>query len=481
MIQYDPENTFNKLTSKITKSVSILSTFSCPYPNCGNEKLDSFGNCTICGYTNDLIQDSLDELEISILRLNDYFKNGIHRGYNFLDKLWSIRSMHIDFVNDYLDKLDYGVIREKEIKLFHKKYLENNINYEETKRLESLIMTEEDINRFDMDILTKMVFDKTISKANFSKFVLLFTKFYMEEKNIYFHSVTYGEIDNKNDAETIGYDLVFSKEKIDAIYDLKEQDSVFFLLFHEVEHIRQNYERDNGVITPNSCKYVYDYIIRCNEEKFYQENYTLINQEIDANIKAYIAVKKLKDRFGVNYPEKDVKEQIQTQLSLSKIENRKMANYIIDYHDLVLVSLTKHPEYLEQFPQLQVEFKMVDGIVCRREKDELVAEMEKYKEEKNTLLELKELYKIESFKDLFVNPNTKEILAGKGITYDKFYKDSNVFRVRKEIVSYYDSLDKKSSEVKKNNRGYSNVAILVLSIIAIILLLVFVIIIINFK
>lgn len=481
MMQYDPENTFNKVTNKITKSVAVLSDFSCPYPNCGNEKLDAFGNCTVCGYTNDLIQDSLDAIEISILRLNEYFKNGINRGYNFLDKLWSIRSMHIDFVNDYLDKLNYEAIREKEMKLFRRKYLEKSINKEETKRLESLIMTEEEINRSDMDILTKMVFDKTISKTSFSKFVLLFTEFYMEDRNIYFHSVTYGDVNSGNDAETIGYDIVFSKEKIDTIYDLEEEDSVFFLLFHEVEHVRQNYERDNGVITPNSCKYVYDYIIRCNDEEFYRNNYTLINQEIDADIKAYIAVKKLKDRFGISYPENDLKAQIKTQLSLSKIESRRMSNYIVNYHDLVLTSLIKNPEYLEQFPQLQIEFKMVDGVICRRDKEELIDEMEKYNEEKNAVLELKDLYKIESFKDLFINANTKEILARKGITYDKFYKDSNLFRVRKEIVSYYDSLNKRDSETKKNNRGYSNIAILILSIVAIVLLLFFVIVIINYR
>lgn len=481
MLKYDSKNTFNIIKDKIIEDVSIINNFNCPTSTCENDKLDAYGNCTICGYSDDRIQNSLIDLEISIIRLDEYFKNGTKRSYDFLDKLYSIKDMNIDFVNDFLKKLDYENIRNQELILFKSKFNDNTLNNEEIRRLESLILTSDNLKQDDIDILTKLVFKNNISKAGFRKFVLLFIENEALRNNIDLNSVKYGKTEEGHDADTYGTDIIFSKECIDRIYDLYELDSVFMLIYHELFHVRQNNDINNGVINPRTCKYIYDDLIRNNEKEFYKDNYNLINQEIDAQMMAYIYTKRLKDKFKIEYDNNILKSQIQKELELTKVEGRRLANYISNYHELVLNQIKNHPEYLEQFPVLQIEFKIVDGFVCRRSQEEVQKEIDLYNEEKNELLELKELYKIDSFKDLFTDSRTKDIINNKGLSYQKFYNDSNINKIRLGIIDFYDSLNKNNSFKNQKSRGYSSIAILVLSIIAILLLIVFIILIISVR
>ena len=108
---------------------------------------------------------------------------------------------------------------------------------------------------------------------------------------------------------------------------------------------------------------------------YYQNNYDYVKTEKDANLFAYQSVKFSLKRLDLTLSENKLKSlEEENNLQLEQKENniRKYNGEEVDFYDLFDKTIISNPEWLEKYPQLNIEYLLDNGMVRRKTKEEFV-------------------------------------------------------------------------------------------------------------
>ena len=110
-------------------------------------------------------------------------------------------------------------------------------------------------------------------------------------------------------------------------------------------------------------------------DNYYNDNYDDISLEIDAQKSSLINLIKFLDSFGYKIPydvlielEKEFIHDIKEERKII-VEGKEEYKSVDDIFDFIVI---EHPEYLDLYPQLRIEYIKDGKIVRRKTRDELI-------------------------------------------------------------------------------------------------------------
>ncbi len=180
--------------------------------------------------------------------------------------------------------------------------------------------------------------------------------------------------------------IIFNKE---VIKELMNGNKLFLIfLFHELSHIQQNIQIETGVATPNIICYIKDTLLNKYQQienkqfygyvenktySYYTINYENHSKEIDAELNAILLTIEFFQENNIDLPNetKYLKDYFD---ALVKRKNKKrnltycgtFNSYYLTLDEAFDVAIKYHPEWLEEYPQLKVEYKLEDGVIQKK-------------------------------------------------------------------------------------------------------------------
>ena len=454
-------NSWGKTTNSISQIVREIKAYKCINPSCDSDDFED-GRCRKCHYLNRPLVEKIDLLEKYIKLLEkEYFRNGVKQTYNFLDDLYSINNIKV--VNRFLKKINYDKIRNNELEILVNKYNDNSLLNNEYRKLEQLLLTKSELNSKDLDLLTKMIFNNSISIELAKKYLLAFTKQKAKDMNLDLDNVGFKDLKEMYDALTMNKDIVFDNNFIDRVYETNDFDAMYKTIFHELAHLKLHNDFSKKIVNLYTYKFAYDEVIRKNNPDIYNIIPDIFKSEIVADMRAFSSLNRFKREYGINTDHKELRDKIIEQVESFNTNDIKLNRYIVKYHDLAFAALVNNPSLYDYYDGLHIEFKKIyneDGTsyIVRRSKEEIQADIDIYNKMKKEVYEVRDTYGINNIGDLFEDSNANKALRSMGITYDSFIEQSNKNRVREDVINSYDSGDKVVSS--NINRGFSSIPIL---------------------
>ena len=296
-------SSWNTLTQNVSRLVQEIKDYKCINPKCDSKSFIE-GKCSKCHTSNKEIFTKIHRLEEILFTLKkEYFKDGVFKTYKFLDDLYSIKGMNISFINNYLEDINYENIRNKTISHLKKKYIEGTISSNDNITLKSLLLTKENFDKDDLDIMNRMVLSHDMPIELARRYLIEFTKQKAKELGIIYKEIKYEDItsesNTKNDAITQGLNILFDYNFIDRIYMLKDFDIMYKTIFHELAHLKINNDYMSNKINLASYKLVYDDIIKKSLPEGYKSIPNVIKTEAYADKKAICLLNRFKRSYGI--------------------------------------------------------------------------------------------------------------------------------------------------------------------------------------
>lgn len=194
-------------------------------------------------------------------------------------------------------------------------------------------------------------------------------------------------------------EIGLSEELVKRIYN-KDKLS-FFVIFHELEKIYQNYLINTCLLEPNIIKILKERLILDATGKenlweeykyYYSTNPSTSTSEILATKYSYVNIVNLFNDMGINLSAEE-RQYVMIQLELNRklwettdgnTKNCIFINgYSIDFDDYFEQVIYEHPEWINDYPQLGVEFYVnADEKVLKRDEMELMNLYRKSQSEK---------------------------------------------------------------------------------------------------
>lgn len=159
------------------------------------------------------------------------------------------------------------------------------------------------------------------------------------------------------------------------------------IIFHEISHLEQHIQIVEGKISKNIINYIKDILLKhyqCEQNEcfgisdnlsYYELNYSCESSEIDADLNSILLFVKfcLKNEIEIG-------EKAQQKLEVTFIEleqKKKQARYVGDniiFNSYYLsleeafdFAIKDHPEWLEAFPQLNIEYYIKNGKIIKKD------------------------------------------------------------------------------------------------------------------
>lgn len=190
--------------------------------------------------------------------------------------------------------------------------------------------------------------------------------------------------------EAFGYKIIYLDTKV--MQDLYKGNILSFqIILHEIYHVIDKIDKITGVFTCDIVRQIKEDIIRECEikeaikiqmnPKFYNNNYSVISNEKDAQIKSFIFLLRFLDELGLSLTQEfkeDIQEQIKQELKqkenlLRNVENNpNFTEDIASIDEIFEFYIKNHPEYLKKYPQLTIGYIEEDNMVRLKTKSELL-------------------------------------------------------------------------------------------------------------
>lgn len=364
--------------------------------SCGGDMFIQTGMCPYCGkqianieyaskYLGEILLSiknkilELDKLTIALYAIKEQFPEveELMRQNNIEEKI----NKRLDEINL---KLAQGEVLETSDDIFLRNCLSNNIK------------PRNDLNNIP---IFRNIFsnneERMVSYETFEQVMKTFIKDMMREINnnrterynpvcaIY----DFKKSNNENSDGMIEKDFIIRINN-QITKDMYENNSVlnFIAIFHELIHIQQEIDKKMGYFTEDILLFIKDDILRRLSSKegfdYYWENYQFITSEKDAEIKGCMcAINFLEQAIGIRLKDEivaDLEKNTNVQLEEKSNLLRKTKNGEQDINSLFDYYIKNHPEFLEKYPQLTIEYLVSDGIVRRKTNDELLETIQYY-------------------------------------------------------------------------------------------------------
>lgn len=344
-------------------------------PKCGGQIMTfKTGICPICGtkwetnYLNTDFEFIISKLDNYSFELNEF-------------------TIYLYSLKDYNEELD------KKLKTFNvDENIKNRLNIINGKLFNGIKLSDEEnsLLRYSLfcDIapsseLNVMAVINNILRNNmivnydaFKGIIVFFIKFliknaYSNMINGYTPSVNITNFDDDlRNSTGIAHDIFKISINEDIINDLYNNKNLeaFITIFHELVHIEQNIYIKFGYISDSIMDYIKDdVIVRIikddNGIDYYKENYDHISFENDAEIIGTITAMKWLENAGIKLTynfKVFLNNSVNREEKKRSIRTRTVNGKEYDIDELFESCIMLHPEYIDKYPQLGIQY-FVDG------------------------------------------------------------------------------------------------------------------------
>lgn len=360
--------------------------------NCGGNH--SNGICTFCGKENQQLQYLIIQLEKEISKLpQNYFEQ--NKIDDCLTALYIIRNMNVSGVNKILSEYNYEktVVRTSDT-IFECKDMIFGCNVSPSQETTNLLLELFMNNEFTQDkeliiasFINKLCLDEKVNLnilPRDKEQLILKTTELIAINFLEFQKVHTRIQDDyfKDKEEALGIQtkniIYLSRQLIHG--DLK---STFVTMFHELIHLKQYKEQQlDNILSSKNLMQIKDRILSNISRVYYKTNYENISFEKEAFFDEYRETINYFNSIGVEVPEEFYQMAIfGTEQNDDFIENGNRTtenNETININELFVQMIATHPEYIERFPQLYFEYKVVENIVIPKTLEEIKRDYENY-------------------------------------------------------------------------------------------------------
>lgn len=333
-------------------------------------------SCKYCGYVDEELKDLISQLE------------GLVSSEPSLETLMSLNTisgLKIPFINDILDKNNF---KNKLNNKFNSIISSDSLNKEDYKYLLYFINLNEykDYKSQIIDKLIKGLCTNKIDLNNEEMYKLI--KSFSESL---LSNITNNPICKFDDLgeEVLGssfYNYIrFDKTSVNELINEKKYIDLLELIFHECSHSYQKYYMNKGYATFFTLMQSKESVISHVLGDYYNENYYLYSDEIDARISGMNMTINYLNSLGVEIPDeylKNYKDSIEKDKRISMNQNRLYKGEVTTIDELfikVINSVNNKKVLLQENPSIFIEYKVVDGVVVKKSKEELLELYNGYK------------------------------------------------------------------------------------------------------
>ncbi|MBQ8682034.1 MAG: hypothetical protein IJ509_03905 [Bacilli bacterium] len=180
--------------------------------------------------------------------------------------------------------------------------------------------------------------------------------------------------------------IIFNKKLIKSL--MSGQKLALIAIFHELSHIEQNIQIKNGISTPNIIRYIKDILLNEYQDKenrqfsmcardtnfsYYKVNYKNESSEIDANLDAILLTIQFFLENNIDYTREETYLMNYFDELIERKSQKRNLTHCITFNSYYLtldeafdVAIKYHPEWLERYPQLKVEYRLINGSVLKK-------------------------------------------------------------------------------------------------------------------
>lgn len=320
-------------------------------------------------WTNDvlkLIEDIkvvIEKTEIDSMPVNSFF-----------NELFLLRNSNIKEVNDLLRRYNYAQILKKSYKGIQTA-IASDRQLNDTEKLcldffaNNQMLT--DLNIIEYFLKKALLRDNSISFETFCNLFKVYARFLMKQyvPNPHFEFLSENQMAGKK-----GYSsenkVYLSRENIQNFYYMGIY-TVLKDLFHELCHVKQyrdiKLQRKSDEFTQMQIK---EEVLSCYLEGYYEANFEKISYEVEAELFAITELLKLFTKFGIHFEKnKNPYSAIVSRLvKLSQDGSRVSKGEMLSVDELFDSFIMYHPELLEIYPQLNLDYEVsFDDIVVRKD------------------------------------------------------------------------------------------------------------------
>lgn len=343
---------------------------------CGASKYDNC-ICLYCGSKNNNLETLISEL-IHIIKEKENFTN------RELASLFSLKDLNINEVNSILDNCDVNKFLNTKYKWLIENKYGNDMTSENAQIFVALIESNsvsKDIKNFMITVLTRYMIKGKLNVSNDSKKIIIkhLTEMYMEGK-VKNPECIFSKLEDANGDNL--YSLIRLDERvIDEYLKKGAYAKILMLIFHECTHTYQRYYIKSGEMINYLLLLQTKEIIISNRYKtYYDDNYYLFSQETEARYMEYKGLIDYLDVLKLSLSKEDY--DFCKQMMIKEIENTKDENRILNGKittvDEIFDYIELSVEDLNRYPLLNIEYKIEDGKVVKKDKEELENDYNNY-------------------------------------------------------------------------------------------------------
>lgn len=174
--------------------------------------------------------------------------------------------------------------------------------------------------------------------------------------------------------------VAIDEEVIKIFYETGKVDTLI-TMYHEMQHVIQHINIKIGVFTENLLIQIKENLIneyeqkKYNTETYYNNNYENISYEADARYRAVTYIINLLSKFNLKLSESKLNDLDKNYIGTPDLKNRKIivnGEEKLSAVDEIFETIVRdNPEWLELYPQLKIEYINDNGVVRRKNAQEL--------------------------------------------------------------------------------------------------------------
>ena len=370
-------------------------------PNCLGNYINY--ECKYCHTENKELKELYFKLEMYLQRFNDYLLNlPINNMPNnkLFNLLYSISGIKLEIVENFLNKYHYDKVMDGVYATTIKKILNNEeLTNLEIDAIDAIILRydrdlEVYVDFFTKELLTKPLSDNMdmpmIKYETYANLVKYFVEKQMQtfSKNPTCEFVSFKELnpdydDLDDSCITLGVadfgNIKLLEDDVKNLY-IYGSNRIFNTIYHEFRHVIQFSKIINGhELSYLGLLETMDYIINLKLPGYYKENYHLISYELDASVCGFTHQLNLLHSHNVPVKDEDIILQNIEELNKKMFELDRYVNGNRDnLQSIFLKCMGNDLTTFSKYPQLSVIFKIENGFVVEKTKEELASEREKF-------------------------------------------------------------------------------------------------------
>ena len=343
---------------------------------CSASKYDNC-ECIYCGRINDNLKELTSKL-VSVLQATNNIDD------KTLGALFSVSDLGIKEIYNILSKYNVGDILNNKYKWLIDNKFGNSISKDDAELFINIInsnMVNNSIKNTMITILIRFMIQDKLDISNDKKKILIkyFTEMYMETK-VRNPECIYTKLDNANGDNL--YSLIRLNEgTVDNYLNKKAYAQLLMLIFHECTHTYQRYyERNGEIVNYLLLLQSKESIISKRYPNYYDDNYYYFSEESEAR---YMEYKGLLDylnvlNLGLSKENNDYCIDMMKKEYKNAQNEARVLNGINTKVDEIFDGIELTIDELNRYPLLKIEYKIEDGKVVKKTKEEMENDYNNY-------------------------------------------------------------------------------------------------------